>query len=115
MLQSITMSLGGILYTIIITIVIYTAAGDDYALFTSPLTFPNGATPGGPLGRQCFNLQPFISNDALVEALESFRIQLSTSDPSAQFTPGRDCATANIADNDRKALLYSSKFIEFTD
>ena len=29
---------------------------------------------------------------------------LSTTDPSAQFTPGRDCATANIADNDRRFL-----------
>ena len=31
---------------------------------------------------------------------------LSTSDASAQFSPGRDCATANIADNDRRFLSY---------
>ena len=55
----------------------------------------------GANGRQCFNIQPFISDDVLVEALESFRIGLQTSDASAVFTPGRDCATTNIQDNDR--------------
>ena len=84
--------------------ILLTTAGADYDTFISSLIFPPGAMPGGPQARQCFNLQPFINDDILVELLESFRISVFTNDPSAQFVPGRDCATANIADNDRTFL-----------
>ena len=39
-----------------------------------------------------------------MEALENFRITLMTNDASAEFTPGRDCATTNIMDNDGMSL-----------
>jgi hypothetical protein len=77
----------------------------DYDLFSSTLIFPTGAMPSGPLGQQCFNIQPFISDDLLVEGLENFRITLDTNDPSAEFTPGRDCATTNIMDNDQVTIV----------
>ena len=63
-----------------------------------------GAMPGGPTGRQCFNIQVFINDDIFVEATESFRITLMTDDQSATFTPGRECATTNIEDDDCKFL-----------
>lgn len=75
---------------------------EDYSPFATPLVFPTGAMPSGPEGQQCFNIQPLINDDTFVEALESFRIALMTDDTSAEFTPGRDCATTNIQDNDRK-------------
>ena len=84
-----------------ITLNQYNTAVDDYDVFSAPLTFPIGSTP---IQQECFNLQQFINDDIYVENPESFRLMLSTTDPSAQFTPGRDCATANIADNDRKFL-----------
>ena len=77
--------------------------GSDHDAFSVPLLFPIGSTPGE---RQCFNIQQFIRDDILVEMRESFRIMLSTNDPSAEFSPGRDCATINIMDNDRKYNNY---------
>ena len=68
----------------------------------APLIFPLGSSPGQ---QECFNLQQFINDDLFVENLENFRIMLSSTDASARFTAGRDCATANINDNDRRFLV----------
>ena len=74
------------------------SAGADYDAFTSSLVFPSGSTPGAQM---CFDIQQFISDDQFVEFTENFRIMLSTNDSSAEFTPGRDCATVSINDNNR--------------
>ena len=79
--------------------------GVDYAAFSVPLTFPLGSMPGQ---MQCFNIQQFITDDIVVEMSENFRIMLSTTDVSAEFLPGRDCATINIMDNDRKSTTTKS-------
>ena len=83
------------------TIQYYFTAILDYDAFVAPLIFPLGSMP---MQQECFNIQQFIVNDLAVENQESFRIMLSSTDPSAQFTPGRDCATTNIIDNDRRFL-----------
>ena len=92
------------------TYVIYTldmtntmTGGSDHDVFSVPLLFPIGSTPGL---RQCFNIQDFINDDIMVEMTENFRIMLTTTDPSAEFRPGRDCATINIMDNDREYNSY---------
>lgn len=65
-----------------------------------------------PGEQECFNIQQLINDDFFVESEESFRIMLSTSDPSAEFTPGGDCATVNIEDNDREFLVsYFTKML----
>ena len=46
----------------------------------------------------------------MVEVTEIFRIMLSTTDPSAEFQPGRDRATINIVDNDREYNGYDNKY-----
>ena len=81
--------------------------GIDHDAFSVPLLFQIGSTPGE---RQCFNIQQFIRNDIMVEVTEIFRIMLSTTDPSAEFQPGRDCATINIMDNDREYNSYDNKY-----
>ena len=80
----------------------YDTAALDYAVFSAPLIFPINAIPGQ---QECFNIQPFIDNDLFVENPESFRIMLSSPDASARFRDERDCATINIADNDRRFLV----------
>lgn len=86
--------------------------GSDHNAFSVPLLFQIGSSPGQ---RQCFNIQQFITNDIMVEMAESFRIMLSTTDPSAEFQPGRDCATINIMDNDREYNSYELCYHHYRD
>ena len=74
------------------------------------LTFPQNSLPGQ---QQCFDIQQYIVNDIIVEYPENFMIMVSSSDTLAQFSPGRDCATVNIDDNDRKFLLIVHVEVSF--
>lgn len=90
----------------------YDTALLDYAAFSAPLIFPINAMPGQ---QECFNIQPFIVDDFFVEYPESFRIMLSSPDPSARFRNGTDCATINIADNDRRFLVkFNYNYKQYT-
>ena len=69
---------------------------DDYVSVNQTLTL----VPGDPVPRVCVNFT--ILNDDIFEDAETFRVSLSSEDPSVDIAPDRDTAIVTIFDTDGK-------------
>ena len=81
-------------------IYLYTSGGVDYDPLSSfVLSFAEGSSQGD---QQCTTIS--ITDDIAVESTESFRVELSTSDPQVAFSAICPSAPVRITDSDGMIL-----------
>lgn len=92
------MCLNTLSYVIILPFLICIHTAADFTTTPQTVVFPIGSVPGQP--PQCIDIP--ITDDVLVELLESFSVTATSTDPNVEFSPGGNQAVVTITDNDSK-------------